>query len=88
MSDKIFIDGMLARKPNDGAPEFIKATLRINVLELQAFLGKQTDEWITIDVKESKAGKWYAEQNTWKKDEKSAEAKAAQADIDPDSIPF
>jgi len=34
------------------------------------WLRNETDDWINIDVKESKGGKWYAEVNTWKPESK------------------
>jgi len=40
----------------------------INRLQLIEWLQKKDDEWVEIDVKESKAGNLYCEVNTWKPD--------------------
>tara|TARA_R100000935_G_scaffold15147_1_gene30144 strand:- start:2097 stop:2303 length:207 start_codon:yes stop_codon:yes gene_type:complete len=61
-----FVDGLMAKKPNEKAPDFVKCALSIKREDLIAWLTGQTDEWINVQVKESKGGKWYAEVDTWK----------------------
>ena len=61
-----FVDGLMAKKPNEKAPDFVKCALSIKREDLIAWLTSQTDEWINVQVKESKGGKWYAEVDTWK----------------------
>jgi len=63
---KQFVDGLMAKKPRDTAPDWIKCNLSIKREELAAWLTGQTEEWINIQVCESKTGKWYAEVDTWK----------------------
>ncbi len=93
MSDKEFVNGLIVKAPRDGAPDFVKCTISIKVTELQEFLsGKQT-EWVNVDVKVSKGGKWYAEVNNWQPDGKKAESKPETkkkefADDDLSDIPF
>jgi hypothetical protein len=70
MADDIeFVPGLIVKAPRAGAPEFVKAQISIKRKELGNFLRSKDEDWINIDVKESKAGKWYAEVNNWKKPE-------------------
>ena len=63
---KVFVDGLIAKKPRDKAPEWVKVNLSIKREELVAWLTGQSDEWINVQVCESKTGRWYAEVDTWK----------------------
>jgi len=63
---KVFVDGLIAKKPRDNAPEWVKVNLSIKREELVAWLTGQSDEWINVQVCESKTGRWYAEVDTWK----------------------
>ena len=65
-NQKQFVDGLMAKKPRDTAPDWIKCNISIKREELAAWLAGQTDEWINVQVCESKNGKWYAEVDTWK----------------------
>jgi hypothetical protein len=80
-----FVDGLIVKAPNPKAPDFVKASISIKVEDLGKWLRakyKAGDEWVNIDVKESKSGKWYAAVSTFKpKQGKSA------ADIESD-VPF
>ena len=65
MSDIEFVNGLVFKLPRDGAPDFVKGSLSIKVEEMITFLsGKKTD-WVNIDLKVSKAGKAYAQVNTF-----------------------
>ena len=66
MVDKVFVDGLMAKKPNDRSPEWVKCNISIKREELSAWLAGQNDEWINVQVCESKGGKWYAEVDSWK----------------------
>jgi hypothetical protein len=66
MSEKEFINGLIAKKPSEKAPEFIKCNLSIKRADLIQYLQGKTEEWLNIDIKESKEGKYYAEINNWK----------------------
>lgn len=93
MSDKKFVDGLITKKPHDKAPDFIKCNISIKRDELMQWL-RNKEEWVNIDIKESKNGKWYAEVNDWKpkKGESSTggsheDGKAEDQTFD-DDIPF
>jgi hypothetical protein len=87
MADKEFVNGLLVKAPREGAPDFVKANISINRKELMAFLSTKDDEWVNVDVKVAKTGKWYAEVNNWKPNGQKSEKPAAKTDFD-DSIGF
>tara|TARA_R100000935_G_scaffold38884_1_gene60285 strand:+ start:2316 stop:2537 length:222 start_codon:yes stop_codon:yes gene_type:complete len=64
-SQKIFVNGLMAKKPNDNAPDWVKCNMSIKREELATWLAGQTGDWINVQVCESKTGKWYAEVDTW-----------------------
>ncbi len=94
--DKEFIDGFYAKKAN---VDFVKCKISIKLSEFREWaksnLNKE-DEWLNIDVKESRDGNFYAERNTWKPDEKKPEPKeelkslgdSIPNDSIPEDIPF
>jgi len=93
MADIEFVNGLNVKAPRDGAPEFVKAAISIKVADLSVWLHnkmKEGAEWVNVDVKESKGGKWYAAVNTYKPKEGSAPKPTGKPadDIDSDSIPF
>ena len=92
MADIKFVDGMIAKKPHERAPEFIKATLAIRVEELIAWLQAQEHNgWLAVDIKESKNGKWYAQLNEFKPlgmTEKPEGLRDVKDDINPEDVPF
>lgn len=74
MSEPKFVNGLILKAPRDGAPDFVKGSISIRVEELMTFLAKQKTEWVNLDIKESKAGKWYAQVNDWKPESKQDQA--------------
>ena len=76
MSDIQFIDGLAIFKPNDNAPDFVIANGSIKVEEMKAWLAKQTEPMVRIDIKASRAGKYYASVNDFKPKEKPDEYRA------------
>jgi len=86
MSEKIFVDGMIVKR-NDKAPEYVLCNLSIKVAELVPFLEQhQSNGWVNVQCMVSKAGKHYAELDTWKPTqgdigkEGMAQARAAAAE--------
>jgi len=68
-----FVDGLIVKAPHERAPDFVKAAISIKVADLAAWLARKSDqEWVNVDVKESKTGKWYAAVSTFEKGAKSA----------------
>ena len=94
MSEEIeFVDGLIVKAPHERAPDFVKASISIKVEDLGVWLRakhKAGEEWVNLDVKEAKSGKWYAAVNTYKPKEKAPAKPAPKGkadDMDSD-IPF
>jgi len=72
MSDeKNFVNGMIVKLPDGNAPDFVKLKLSFKLDEFGAWIGdqKRNDkdlEWINVEIKEGRSGKWYAERDMWK----------------------
>jgi hypothetical protein len=69
--EKQFADGLIAKHPGENAPDFVKAKLSFKLDEFKQWVGsiersEQGIEWLNVEVKESKGGKWYAERVIWK----------------------
>jgi hypothetical protein len=82
-----FVDGLIVKAPHANAPDYVKASISIKVEDLGKWLRgkyKAGDEWVNIDVKESKAGKWYASVSTFK----PKSGKTGKKDDESDGIPF
>lgn len=94
-----FVDGMIVKAPHERAPDFVKAQISIKVEDMGKWLRekyKAGDEWINLDVKVAKSGKWYASVSTFKPKEKEApkeepkkggSSRVGGADLD-DDLPF
>jgi len=97
MADAIeFVSGLHIKAPHEKAPSFVKASISIKVADLGLWLRekhKAGDEWVNIDVKESRGGKWYCSVSTFKPKQEEAAPAAPQKpkntfeDMDSD-IPF
>lgn len=96
MAEEIeFVNGMIVKAPRENAPSFLKASISIKVADLGMWLRerhKAGDEWVNVDVKEAKSGKWYAAVNTFKpkdKTEKAAPKGRGESGFDDmDEVPF
>lgn len=78
MSDIEFVDGLIVKAPHEKAPDFVKAAISIKRSELISWLTTRTEDWINLDVKESKGGKWYASVNDFKPSKQDAAAQQNQ----------
>ena len=88
MSNDIeFVNGLIVKAPNSNAPDFVKAAISIKVADLTEWLSDRDEEWINIDVKESRGGRWYASVSNFKPKDKSEKTEKTDTD-DLDSIPF
>ena len=88
-----FIDGFFAKAPHENAPEFVKAKVNIKREELLRWLNNKSDEWISVDIKEGRSGKWYASVDNWKPAENiqtrnTASEPAWVQEDESDNIPF
>lgn len=73
-----FVDGLIVKPPRDGAPEFVKGSMSIKRLELIAWLTAREGDWVNVDIKEAKSGKWYAAVDNWKPKEGGGNAERPQ----------
>ena len=90
MADELeFPEGLLVKAPRPSAPDFVKASISIKREELVAWLTARKDEWINLDVKVSRGGKWYAAVNNYKPkgEPKSSKEKYDDGELE-DDIPF
>ncbi len=74
MADAEFVNGLIVKAPKEGAPDFVKASISIKVADLGMWLRekhKAGEEWVNVDVKEAKSGKWYTAVSTFKPKQKS-----------------
>lgn len=89
-----FVEGLIVKAPHERAPDFVKAQISIKVEDLGKYLRekfKAGNEWLNIDVKVSKGGKWYAALSNYKpkdKQEAKPEKPAGKFDDMADDIPF
>lgn len=92
MADPQFVNGLMIKKPHDNAPDFVKCAISIKRKDLGNWLREKDDEWINIQVKESKGGKWYAEVDTWKPNKEDAPKTIAEqkkeGSFDDSDLPF
>ena len=80
-----FVEGLFVKAPHAKAPDFVKAAISIKPKEMIAWLeARKGQEYINIDVKQSRGGKYYTAVSNFKPKEK---APAKQGDKD-DRIPF
>lgn len=79
-----FPEGIFAKAPADAAPEFVKGKIQIKLDEAITWLTekhKGGEEWVSLDVKEGRSGKWYASVNNWKPKEASNIAPVEDDDL-------
>lgn len=97
--EKVFADGLMFKRPRDGAPDFVKGSISIKVDSIIPFIQKYAKNgWVNLDLKVSAGGKFYFELNTWepKKAVEAGEATktAVQNDVEQEiknissGIPF
>ncbi len=103
MTEKNFPNGIYFNLPKEKAPDFVKGNVSIKKAEFIAWLEQQpmnNNGYINdLDLKVSKAGKGYLEENTWKPEkqedkpnpmevQESPKIDYPEEEINPDDIPF
>jgi len=88
-----FVEGLIVKAPHERAPDFVKASISIKVADLGMWLRekhKAGEEWVNVDVKEAKSGKWYAAVSTYKAGARNEDAQgpANKARNEKDGYPF
>ena len=85
MADMKFVDGMFVKAPHANAPDFVKASISLKVVEMLAWLNQQQGEWVNLDMKESREGKWYVSVSTFEPKKPSERNDQGQDDGSPES---
>ena len=81
-NEKEFPKGIIFKKPNDGAPDFVKGSLSFKVDEFVEYLQKNVyKEWVNLDLKLSKSGKLWLDLNDRKAREEATEPRKADTNI-------
>ncbi len=65
MNGKEFPKGIYIKKPHEKAPDFVLGKLSIKVADAISYLKTKQGEWLNLDMKQSKDGKWYLEVDNW-----------------------
>lgn len=87
--ETVFADGMIFKRPRDGAPEFVKGSMSFKVEEFKSFLDKYNNNgWVNVDLLLSQKGSLYCKLNTWKKEEQSSGLDLGSESTQPENIPF
>lgn len=89
-----FVDGLIVKAPHAKAPDYVKASISIKVEDLGKWLRekyKAGEQWVNIEVKEAKSGKWYAAVSTFKPTKQEPKKPGRFDDMkddDPSAVPF
>ena len=93
--DSMLVSGFYPKPKHENAPDFVIAKGSINLTQFAEFMREfkaayPGEEWVSLDMKLSKAGKGYAVVDTWKPDPDKAAQPAAQNIPAPsdDDLPF
>ena len=79
MSDIVFANGLIFKKP-DNAPDFVIGNLSVKKSEFIPFLDSQDGDWVNLQIKLSKGGKYYVEVNNWQPNKEKKEPKEPRVD--------
>lgn len=86
-----FVDGMMFKKPREGAPDFIKGNISVKVDDFVKFAKAHANEgWINIDLKKSKEGNLYLALNDYKKKDvaETMPPLEDEPEVKPNDFPF
>ena len=91
MNQAEFPNGFFAKEPAETAPDFVKGRMNIKLDEAIGWLQtkqKSGEEWVSLDIKESQGGKWYAAVNTWKPKGKNEFSQGPTPKMEDDDLPW
>jgi len=83
MTEIKFPNGLIAKKPSEKAPDFLKAKISIKSNDLINWIKLLSKEWINLDLLESKDGKFY-----FKVDEFEPKKQELPSMPENDDLPF
>lgn len=86
-TEKKFAQGFIFKRPREGAPDFVKGSMSIKVMEAIEFLKTAENEWMNLDLLQSKSNpeKLYFVVNEWKPKENTD---YPENTIAPEDVPF
>lgn len=93
-TERKFAQGFIFKRPREGAPEFVKGSMSIKVMEAIEFLKTAESEWMNLDLLQSKSNpeKLYFVVNEWKPKEDNTFGKTGieypENEIRPEDVPF
>jgi len=91
MADLEFTKGFYQKQPHPNVPDFVKSTVRLKLTDAIVTLeDKQAEgsEWLDLDVKGSRGGKWYASVNTWQGSDRPSSSDLPEFKNDPPGPPI
>tara|TARA_R110000796_G_scaffold36896_2_gene93553 strand:+ start:743 stop:1012 length:270 start_codon:yes stop_codon:yes gene_type:complete len=65
MTEKTFPEGINVKRPNEGAPDFVKAKIWIRRTEFIKWLASQSEDSVNLDLLASKGNKLYFSVDDW-----------------------
>jgi len=95
MPEKELAKGIFFKDPHPNAPDFVKGKISIRIEEFKKFLEEKSgDEWINLQISESRGGKNYISVDNWKPNASKAKTESYTPPSQPqpyvadDDIPF
>jgi hypothetical protein len=86
--EKVFADGFLFKR-NEKAPDFVVGSISVKVEEAIAFLKQHNKNgWVNLQVKNSQAGKYYIELDTFEPKAPQQQAPVTQSEPVQADLPF
>jgi hypothetical protein len=90
------IEGFYPKEKHANAPDFVKGKFSINLEQFMPFIRQWCkdnpgENWLNGDIKESKNGKLYASEDTWKPEKNTppaAQSAPKQDEFEDEDIPF
>lgn len=88
--DSVMVKGFYPKAKHENAPDFVIGKASFNLPQFAEFMrefkaSNPGEEWVSIDMKLSKAGKGYAIVDTWKPDPEKAQS-GGQTQTPPMSV--
>jgi len=86
-----FPSGIYAKKPSNNAPDFVWGKINIKIDDAILFLQKEEkdgEEWVNLELLESKENKLYLKIDRWKPEPKKSTRQQMNDDGFDDDIPF
>lgn len=89
-NEKEFAKGLYFKPKHQKAPDFVLGGLSIKRVDLIEWLNSKPDEWINLQIKNSKENKLYIEVDNWKpeKEQELNQKNKIEDDLGSSDLPF